>query len=72
MAKSPKLGLMVTADTEDPKFKVWRTELAGASSDSNMMIIDAAVGDIQEWKEEKDSTPFTWGMLKYGLNHDGG
>lgn len=48
MSVSPNLGLMLTTETDDPTFKSWRNGLAGDSSGSNMMIIDGAVGDIQE------------------------
>ena len=72
MSGTPNLGLMVTQDAHDPKFKDWRKKLAGAASDSNMMLIDTAIGETQSWQEEKNSTPFTWGMLKYGFNYDEG
>ena len=49
MAKSPNLGLNITPESESTKrFLEWRTELAGTGSDSNMMIIDAAVAAAQD------------------------
>ena len=69
MSVTPNLGLMVTQEADDPKFKDWRTKIAGASLGSNMMLLDAAVGSAQSWQEEKNSTPFTWGMLKHGFDY---
>jgi hypothetical protein len=72
MSGTPHLGLMVTTEEDNPRFKDWRTKLTGATSDSNMMILDAAVGAAQSWQEEKNSNPFTWGMLKHGFDYDEG
>lgn len=70
MAKSPKLGLTLTPASESTKnFKVFRSELAGDSSDSNMMILDTEVGKLKDRCEEYDTKPFTWGMLKNGLSN---
>lgn len=71
MAKSPKLGLTLTPSTESTKrFIDFRTELAGDSPESNMMILDEKVGGVIERCEEYDTKPFTWGMLKNGLGTD--
>lgn len=70
MSKSPKLGLTLTPATESLKsFIDFRTELAGDSTESNMMILDTEVGEIKEKCNEYDTTPFTWGKLKNGLNN---
>lgn len=70
MSKSPKLGLNLTPASESLKnFVVFRTELAGDASDSNMMILDTEVGAIKEQCEKISSQNFTWGMLKNGLNN---
>ena len=48
MSKSPNIGLTLTPASEDTKnFKDFRTELAGDSSDSNMMILDTEIGDVK-------------------------
>lgn len=68
MAKSPKLGLTITPASESTKrFIDFRSELAGDSPESNMMILDAEVGKVIDRCEEYDTKPFTWGMLKNGL-----
>ncbi len=68
MAKSPKLGLTLTPSSESTKkFLAFRTEMAGDSPTSNMMILDAAVGKVADRCEEYDTQAFTWGMLKNGL-----
>ena len=68
MAKSPKLGLTLTPASESTKkFLEFRTEMAGDSPTSNMMILDAAVGKVADRCEEYDTQPFTCGMLKSGL-----
>lgn len=70
MSKSPKLGLALTPASESTKnFIDFRSELAGDSSDSNMMILDTELGRVKERCEEYDTQPFTWGMLKLGLNN---
>lgn len=67
MSKSPKLGLTLTPASESSKtFIAFRTELAGDSADSNMMILDAEVGKLKE----KCDAPFTWEMMKNGLNNN--
>ena len=71
MDRTPILGLMVTELTDDPAFADWRRDLAGDSPDSNMVIIDAAFGEIAGWIDPIGSAPLTWGMLKYGLNYNG-
>lgn len=68
MAKSPKLGLTLTPASESTKrFVDFRTELAGDSPESNMMILDKEVGKVIDRCEEYDTKPFTWGMLKNGF-----
>ena len=48
MTTSPNLGLTLTPSTEATKnFLNWRTEMAGDSVDSNMMILDTEVGTIK-------------------------
>lgn len=72
MNKSPKLGLHLTPATTDEHFLDWRLAENGDGEDSNMMILDDAVGVVQEWQESKDSTPITWAMLKNGLGYQPG
>lgn len=67
MHKSPHLNLNLTPEITDENFLSWRLKENGLAGDSNMMILDAAAGALQEWQDEKDTTPFTWGMLKNGL-----
>lgn len=67
MGKSPKLGLHLIPETTTENFLDWRLKENGETDDSNMMILDAAVGAVQEWQGSIDSTPITWGMLKNGL-----
>ena len=70
MALSPKLGLTLTPASESTKkFIDFRSELAGDSATSNMMIIDTELGKVIDRCEEYDTTPFTWGMLKTGLKN---
>ena len=71
MSTTPKLGLMTTTVSDNPRFKDWRMALAGDAAGSNMMLIDAAVGAAQDWQEDKNITPFTWGMLKFGFEYTG-
>lgn len=68
MSESPKLGLHLTPEETEETFLQWRTNENGEQESSNMMKIDAAVGALQDRQDEIDSTPFTWGMLKNGLN----
>lgn len=68
MATSPKLGLALTSSSESTKkFIDFRTELAGDSPTSNMMILDTEVGKVIDRCNEYDTKPFTWGMLKNGF-----
>lgn len=67
MSKSPKLGLHLTPETTDESFIDWRLAENGDGDDSNMMILDTAVGAVKERQENIDSTPITWAMLKNGL-----
>lgn len=56
MAKSPKLGLAITPASESTKrFIDFRTELAGDSPESNMMILDTEVGKVIDRCEEYDT-----------------
>lgn len=49
MYNSPHLRLHLTPATDSTKrFKDFRTELAGDAADSNMMIIDTAIADIDD------------------------
>lgn len=49
MAKSPNIGLHLTAINDtDKTFLDYRNELSGTDADSNMMILDKAVGDAQK------------------------
>ena len=49
MSKSPNIGLTLTPQTESTKrFLDFRTELAGDTEDSNMMIIDTEIGAVYE------------------------
>ncbi len=48
MNKSPNLGLSLTPASDGAKtFIVFRTELSGDDSDSNMMIIDTEIGKLK-------------------------
>lgn len=67
MSKSPKLGLHLIPEKTTENFLDWRLKENGENDGSNMMILDAAVGAVQEWQGSIDSTPITWGMLKNGL-----
>lgn len=56
MAKSPRIGLTVTPASESSKpFLEFRTELAGDSESSNMMIIDKMIGEIQDGDAGRDT-----------------
>lgn len=49
MSKSPNIGLTLTPASESTKnFVKFRTELAGDSLDSNMMILDTEIGSVKE------------------------
>ena len=70
MSKSPNIGLTLTPASEDTKnFKDFRTELAGDSPDSNMMILDTEIGDVKSRCDELDTEPISWGMLKNGFGY---
>ncbi len=70
MTKSPKLGLTLTPASESTKnFVDFRSQLAGDSTDSNMMILDTEVGKVKDRCEVYDTQPFTWGMLKNGFGN---
>lgn len=67
MEKTPKLGLHLLPEQTTENFLDWRLKENGDNDESNMMILDAAVGAVQEWKDSIDAAPITWGMLKNGL-----
>jgi hypothetical protein len=47
MPKTPNIGLTLTPESDDQKtFLTFRTELAGDGADSNMLIIDTEIEDI--------------------------
>lgn len=51
MTETTRLGLHLITDSASDKsmlFSVWRAKIAGEGSDSNMNLIDGAVGDIQD------------------------
>ena len=51
MEQTENLGLNLisnSAEDKQMKFSAWRAKIAGTGDDSNMKIIDAAVGDLQE------------------------
>ena len=69
MNKSPNIGLNLTPYSESSKtFIDFRTELAGDSESSNMMIIDSEIEQLKTKNETISGTPFTWGMLKGGIS----
>lgn len=69
MALSPNIGLTLTPESEISKrFIDFRTELAGDSDGSNMMIIDAEIQAVKDRCGSLEDTPFTWGMLKNGFS----
>lgn len=68
MSKSPKLGLHLVPEKTTENFLDWRLKENGEEDDSNMMILDAAVGAVQDWQESINNSPITWGMLKNGLS----
>lgn len=71
MDKSPRLSLTLTPAAESEKrFRDFRTELAGDEPESNMMILDTAVGGAMDRLDAHDSTPITWGMAKNGLGYE--
>lgn len=48
MPKTPNLGLYLTDETDTEKyFRTYRTEMSGTQSDSNMNLIDKAIGTLQ-------------------------
>lgn len=67
MSESPKLGLHLTPETTAENFRDWRLKQNGEGDDSNMNILDAAVGALQDKQEALEDTPVTWGMLRNGL-----
>ena len=69
MGITENLGLMVTSPTDNPLFVEWRKKLTGDAADSNMVKIDAAIGEIKNWQDNKDTRAFTWGAMKYGFGH---
>lgn len=55
MEQTENLGLNLisnSAEDKQMKFSAWRAKIAGTGDDSNMKIIDAAVGDLQEAVEK--------------------
>ena len=76
MSKSPNINLSLTPRSEgSKKFIDFRTELAGDSEESNMMIIDNEIAAIKKRCDGYDGVheaPFTWGMLKSGFSTKGG
>lgn len=51
MGNSPKLGLHLIPEATTGNFLDWRLKENGENDDSNMMILDAAVGDMRDWKD---------------------
>lgn len=65
--KSPYLNLTLTPESDNQKkFSVWRVELTGDSEDSNMMILDTKIHEIEESLNGVKQKAFTWGDLKNG------
>lgn len=50
MAESPNLKLHLAERTLDKNFIDWRLEVNGPDPGSNMMILDAEIGALKEWK----------------------
>lgn len=70
MDKSPNLKLTLTPVSEGTKnFIDFRSDIAGDSAKSNMMILDREVGNLIKKNTEYETNAFTWGMLKNGLNY---
>lgn len=53
MSESPNLGLHLTGQTTDETFLAWRLLENGTGSDSNMMKLDQAYGDLNTKKANK-------------------
>ncbi len=68
MNSTPFLRLPLTPAADDQKkFIAFRTEVAGDGDGSSLMIIDAAIKDLDERTSSVENTQFTWGMLKRGF-----
>lgn len=50
MTKTKNYNLYITEPSDKPKFKEWRTRIAGNTSDSNMIIIDEKLKELSERK----------------------
>lgn len=49
MAKTQRINLNITSASDDKKkFKDFRNEIAGDNDDSNMVIIDTKIGELQD------------------------
>ena len=53
MALSPNLGLHLVPQHTTKTVQEWRLEENGTGEDSNMMILDKAVGELQTKKANK-------------------
>ena len=69
MTQTTNLGLNIISDSAADKamlFSEWRSKVAGTGSDSNMKIIDAAYGDMDD---RLDAVEDEFGDLKSALHH---
>lgn len=68
MSKSPNIGLTLTPSSDnEKKFLAFRTEIAGDSDESNMMILDKEIAALKA-QYGVLVTQITWGHLKNGLS----